>query len=128
MPALAEMSDGLKDTPEIDHRIPAILDDQIEAAEDAPGDRVVAIGIVTSVRNGLAALAPWALKGWRLCREAGKEVAREVWQETRKIVARGLIATAIDIFVLKGALLHKLAATFPNQLGWVRNLLNAFGL
>ena len=126
--ALAEVSEDLKDAPEIDHQIPAILDDQIEAAQDAPTDRAVAFGLVTSLRNALAGLAPWALRGWRLCREAGRQLAGETWNEARKLIAKGLVATALDILVLKGAVLHKLAAVFPNQLGWVRSLLNAIGL
>ena len=68
LPQIAEVAEELRDRPEIDDQVTEILDDEIEAAQDAPLDPDAAYGLIASVNNLLVGIAPFALAGMRLLR------------------------------------------------------------
>lgn len=129
---IAEIAEALSGRAEIDDAIPESLVEQVGAARDAPGDALVARGLLASAQNVLSRLGAVAL---RWVRAEAKDIAGKSWAGVKGAIVAGTVAgvtglggAAIDLFANHGTVLLWLAKTFPDKFGWLVNLLQALGL
>lgn len=132
LPPIDAIAEELFDRAEIDPEIGRNLKDQLAAVREEAGDALSAKGLIASARNVLGRLAEAAVRSGKsgaafLGREAAN-LGKMTWEISKKTVATGLSAAALDIFANKARLLHLLATTMPEQFGWLDPILKLIGL
>ncbi|MCA3462179.1 MAG: hypothetical protein IOD02_13635 [Rhodobacter sp.] len=132
LPRIDEIVADLFDRDAIAADIPEQLQMLGQSAKDAPDDALAVRGLFASFGNVMSALGHATLRVVKaLGRGAVKQVG-DLLEETRKLALKGvatsLLASAIDIFANKAAVLNALAAGFPEWFGWITPFLRMLGL
>ena len=132
LPRIDEIVADLFDRDAIAADIPEQLQMLGQSAKDAPEDALAVRGLFASFGNVMSALGHATLRVVKaLGRGAVKQVG-DLLEETRKLALKGvatsLLASAIDIFANKAAVLNALAAGFPEWFGWITPFLRMLGL
>ena len=141
-PDFAALKDALQEAEDVDPAIVMEFERAAEAVRDAPGS-AFALGLLASTRELLRVLADDALTAWRLYRDSAKDkaVSAKTWlsnelkewkktagSELRKVGFWTALGVTFDVLALRGSMLGSLATRFPDQLGWLKDVLTFFGL
>ncbi len=118
-------NEAAKHPDEIAPEIAQSLKDQVSAVRDMPDDPVARRGILDSTQNFLSEAARVSI---RWVKTETKDVVKLVWSELKKTATKGLVVAILDIWATKATGLKFLAATFPEQFGWLLPFLKLLGL
>ncbi|GAB1480028.1 hypothetical protein MASR2M74_25990 [Paracoccaceae bacterium] len=137
LPLVAEVEQAIDDRIGIDPAIPRTLRDLRHAAQEEPADSVVGHGLLDSLGNVLSALARglWstANASGRGLIWYGKKLGEKAADKSADVIvgtvfSKPFLVAAAELFLNKGQTLTAIATTFPEQFGWILNILRAWGL